>query len=106
MPHRPASLIDNANQHARGWATPSRLRFCVALGAAMIAPGLFATSASATDPLPTVTAVDLGRYAGTSLVSLVASGLKPFPMRNPMSSVDRRVDIRTVWRVFRVVSSI
>ncbi len=31
----------------------------------MMAQGLFTTSASAADPLPTVTAVDLGRYAGT-----------------------------------------
>jgi len=65
MTHRPASLTDTATQHARGWTTSSRRRFCVALGAAMIATGMFATHASAADPLPTVTAVDLSRYAGT-----------------------------------------
>ena len=65
MPHRPASLTGTATQHARGWTTFLRLRFCVALGAAMIATAMFATRASAADPLPTVTAVDLSRYAGT-----------------------------------------
>jgi len=65
MPHRTATLTDNTAQHACAWAAVARLRFCLALGAAMIAPGLFASSASAADPLPTVTAVDLSRYAGT-----------------------------------------
>ena len=57
--------MDIASQHAHGMAAFTRRRFCLALGAAMIALGLGATRSSAADPLPTVPSVDLGRYAGT-----------------------------------------
>ena len=65
MTHRTASLTDNTAPHARGWAAFTRRRFCLALGVATIATGVFGTGASAADPLPTAPAVDLGRYAGT-----------------------------------------
>ena len=65
MTHRTASLTDNTAPHARGRADFTRRRFCLALGMAMMALGLGAIRSAAADPLPTVPAVDLGRYAGT-----------------------------------------
>ena len=64
MPHHTPCLTANAAHRAGGFVAFIRLRFCLALCAATIAPGVIATSTSAADPLPTVPSVDLGRYAG------------------------------------------